>query len=191
MSRIPRFIRLLHSGGRQIPHPNQGGAGVQPSIPPTSAANIPPPGPSVRPGDLTPPIPDPSLPGTSTEDPPLTPSINTSYQPEYTAKGKLIIRRPRRQIPVTLPSGHPEPPSYPPPPEYFEQIRNMTKIRTHPLWSFFHTPPATRSQLQETEEGPALTGYGSLDAIKINPAALLRSGRFFCTLHLGHYLEGR
>lgn len=177
MSRLPRFIRLLHSGGRQIPNPNQGGAGTAASISP-STANLPPPPPSVSPADLNPEPIDPALGNSVIATTSTIPTTSSRPRLEFRPNGKLILRRPRRIIPVTLPSGHPEPPKYPPPPEYYASIRNLVKVNPHPLWQFFHCTPAVKSLIPEDSEGPPSNGYGSLDAVDADVDALIRSGRF-------------
>ncbi|ORX40564.1 hypothetical protein BD324DRAFT_611293 [Kockovaella imperatae] len=61
------------------------------------------------------------------------------YRPDYTRRGLMRLIRPRRQIPVTLPSGLPEPPTYPPPEGWLEEAETQRKD-PHPLWKFFWVP---------------------------------------------------
>ena len=185
MSRLPRLIRLMHTGGRQIPHPNQGGAGTASSISPSTGSNIPPkasptnPLPEPAPGPLAAGL-DQKLTtpdaGAAERDADRLPPKIIPPRREFTPAGKLIVRRPRRTIPVTLPSGHPEPSTYPPPPEYFENIKSLREIRIHPLWQFFHIPAGSGSTLDKKSPNPPVLGFGSITGLDTSPADLIRSG---------------
>jgi len=83
---------------------------------------------------------------------------------KFTPKGRPIVGRPPRTTPVTLPSGYPEPPSYPPPAEYFAQIDAIkTPPKPHPLWAFFHVPTEASLKLKPGAEMPDMGSLERLD----------------------------
>jgi hypothetical protein len=85
---------------------------------------------------------------------PTTPPIR------FTAKGRPLYTRPPRTTRVTLPSGYPEPPAYPPPAEYLAEIEAIkTKPKPHPLWAFFHVPAAASAK---PKAGAVMPDNGSL-----------------------------
>jgi hypothetical protein len=183
MSRLPRLVRPLHTGGRQTPYPNQGGAGLASTIPPSMSTTVPPHSSVPSPSPTTLPPPTPTITSSDTSLEPIESIVPTELStprppapPEFTAKGRLIPRRPRRTVPVTLPSGHPEPPSYPPPPTYFQQVENLLDIKPHPLWQFFHPTSAAKSMLSKEIASPPAGGFGSVETVDSNPDVLLRSG---------------
>ena len=186
MSRLARLVRLMHTDGRRVPHPNQGGAGTASPVSPSISSHIPTRAPPIKPLPAAAPPPlatslDPNLtnPDTSAEGITRDGDLPRSPPPkrEFTRLGKLVIRRPRRTIPVTLPSGHPEPSTYPPPPEYYEHIKSLQEIRIHPLWQFFHTPPTSRSLLDKNLPHPPFAGFGSIIGLDdLAPANLIQSG---------------
>lgn len=158
MSRITRFIRLMHTSGRQIPNPGQGGAPQVGSISPTPHGHLP---------DSA------SLTNTPLPDFPLAPHDEAElHQPistmladparRYTPKGKPIPHRPARSTPVHLPSGYPEPERYPPPDSYFTGLDDK-KRKPHPLWQFFHVPSASQSVLDRDTAFPS--DNGSLEVL--------------------------
>ena len=75
----------------------------------------------------------------------------------YDARGRRILLRPPREIPVRLASGHLEPKTYPPGEEYLVQIQDDTPS-VHPLWSFFDVPAGARERPHETSEQPQFQG---------------------------------
>lgn len=100
---------------------------------------------------------------------------------DFTPKGRPIPIRPARQDRVTLPSGYPEPPSYPPPESYWTELNEIDakgKPKPHPLWAFFHVPP----QMQTRPEGTAAPdNMGSLDLLQDEEDGL-RSGEYAVSL---------
>ncbi|WRT70215.1 uncharacterized protein IL334_007210 [Kwoniella shivajii] len=163
MSRLPRLsrtLRFLHSEGRQIDQ----SATISPSI----HGHIPPSVTSIRP-----PIPQPEIIDT-------TPFVESS-RPTHTSKGKIIPRRPARTIPVALPNGDPEPQSYPPPKEYFDNLESNKKDK-HPLWQFFHIPTPARARVSDTVATlPA--DMGSLETL-VREDSNLHSGRSWTAAEL-------
>ncbi|OCF38105.1 hypothetical protein I317_01526 [Kwoniella heveanensis CBS 569] len=160
LPRLTRFLRSMHTEGRQIDR--QG-----PSTSPQSHTHIPP---SVN--AVHPPIPTPEIIDTS-------PFVESS-RPTHTSKGKSIPRRPARQIPVSLPNGDPEPPSYPPPKEYFDTLEENRQAK-HPLWQFFHVPSTGVGRLKEDAAPPQ--SMGSLETL-LNEAENLHSGRSWTAAEL-------
>lgn len=86
----------------------------------------------------------------------------TKLRPKWTAKGRPQPTRPPRTTRVTLPSGWPEPPSYPPPRSYFREIETLraqlpegaVAPKPHPLWAFFHVPPIAKAELGPDSKMP-------------------------------------
>lgn len=89
---------------------------------------------------------------------------------KFTPKGRPLFGRPPRKTRVSLPSGYPEPPAYPPPAEYFKELdeitaalpAGMSKPKAHPLWAFFHVPPEAEQRLSPTT---TLQDMGSLESM--------------------------
>lgn len=140
--------RLMHTGGRHVPNPGQGGSPSTGSISPHTVN------------------PTPSSSSSSTiltpSNPPPTPSA-LSPSPRYTPKSKLIPARPARSVPVTLPNGDPEPSTYPPNQEYFDTLSEK-RGKPHPLWQFFHVDSSLRAGISVGEEGPR--NQGSLEVLE-------------------------
>jgi hypothetical protein len=64
---------------------------------------------------------------------------------------------------VTLPSGYPEPASYPVTKEYVAEIDAVkTKPKAHPLWAFFHLPTGAEAKLKA---GAGMPDNGSLQRL--------------------------
>lgn len=156
--------RRLHTPGRQTPNPGQGGSPSLTTISPNST----------HPATHQTP---PPIPGTSARssidianaDPTLHNSLASTstssikqHERKFTPKGKLIPHRPARTIPVNLPSGFPEPPTYPPPPEYFTDLEAKKKD-PHPLWQFFHVTPEAKERLKI--DAPRPVRAGALDVM--------------------------
>lgn len=83
----------------------------------------------------------------------------------FTPKGRPIALRPARESRVTLPSGYPEPPSYPPPAAYWAELDEIDatkgKPKPHPLWAFFHVPP------QHTERPDGTAAPDNLGSVEL------------------------
>ncbi|OCF61297.1 hypothetical protein L486_00944 [Kwoniella mangroviensis CBS 10435] len=161
LPRLTRFVRYLHTEGRQIDH--QG-----PTVTPPTHGHIPP---SVS--TIEPPIPTPEVVDTS-------PFVE-SARPTHTSKGKIIPRRPARSIPVALPNGDPEPSSYPPPKEYYDNI-DSNKRGKHPLWQFFHLPTPAKARIPPLQN-KSPSDMGSLETL-IRDDANLHSGRSWTAAEL-------
>ncbi|KAL1412778.1 54S ribosomal protein L4 mitochondrial [Vanrija albida] len=109
--------------------------------------------------------------------------------PRFTPKGRPIPTRPPRSTRVSLPSGFPEPPSYPPPASYFAELKdiesrlpaNQATPKPHPLWAFFHVPPAALRKVAPKAQFPP--DMGSLDRLD-DEAASLASGRSWTAAEL-------
>lgn len=97
---------------------------------------------------------------------------------DWTPKGRPVPLRPARETRVTLPSGYPEPPSYPPPASYWAELDEIDKTkgkpRPHPLWAFFHVPPQHASR---PEGNDAPENMGSLDLLQDEEEGL-KSGEY-------------
>lgn len=76
--------------------------------------------------------------------------------------GRRKPHRPARDVPVALPSGYPEPPSWPPPPEYFTDLE-ARKRTPHPLWKFFHIPNATKTNPPSLSDKERDVNYMSVE----------------------------
>ncbi|WWC91707.1 uncharacterized protein L201_006653 [Kwoniella dendrophila CBS 6074] len=161
-----RAIRYLHSEGRQIDH--HPGPNTITTPPLQQTDNIPH---SVS--DIEVPVVTPEIIDTS--------SFIESSRPTHTSKGKLIPRRPARIIPVPLPNGDPEPTSYPPSKEYYDNIDKNRKEK-HPLWQFFHLPTAARARIPTDQTKPP-SEMGSLETLKQNDSNL-HSGRSWTAAEL-------
>ena len=162
-ARSSLHLRKLHSAGRQTPNPGQGGSPSLTSISPNTSYTAPnqprPPLPgTTSSNDLNIANADPSLQNSLAS--PSTGQLAARHQRKFTPKGKLIPHRPARTIPVTLPSGYPEPTTYPPPAEYFVDLESK-KTAPHPLWQFFHVTEKAKAPLTSTTEIPVIVG--SLD----------------------------
>lgn len=100
---------------------------------------------------------------------------------DFTPKGRPVPIRPARTTRVTLPSGYPEPPAYPPPQSYWDEldlIDRKGKPKPHPLWAFFHVPP----QMQTRPEGNIFpSNMGSIDLMEDEEEGI-RSGEFTARL---------
>lgn len=170
MSRLTltRFARLMHTSGRPIADPGQGGASSIGSTPPSSLpSNIP-----NYQSDLS--VESYAQQALDSSILPPTPSDRVSGPRKYTPKGKPIIQRPARAAGgVYLPSGYPEPDSYPPSEEY---IRGMgeRKRDAHPLWQFFHVPESSKAALTSETAGPR--DGGSLETVSGDDANI-KSGK--------------
>lgn len=116
---------------------------------------------------------------------PVAETVETAPR-KFTPKGRPIPVRPPRQVRVTLPNGYPEPPSYPPPVEYFEEVAKIkdalleapggeTSPKRHPLWSFFHVPKSATMELTESQEHPP--DCGSVERLD-DEQTLLSSGEW-------------
>lgn len=85
---------------------------------------------------------------------------------EFTPKGNAVPLRPKREARVTLPSGYPEPPRYPPPAEYFAELDEIDaqgdKPKRHPLWAFFHVPASQTGR----PDGTPPANLGSVDMME-------------------------
>ena len=146
MSRLglsSRFIRLMHTSGRQVPHPGQGGAPQVGTTSPSAHSHLP--ASTLPPGEVDPivneaishlPL-DPSASSASS-------SISNTYPAgpgaptKFTPKGRAIPVRPARSISVNLPSGYPETSSYPVTQEYVDSLQAIEgEIKPHTLWQFF------------------------------------------------------
>ena len=197
---LPRiFSRTMHTGGRPLPHPNLGGAAQAPS-PQETASNLPPPPqsgdsnidagvPAVNelqaasePVSAVGTSPTPHTGPTGGRDEfraGLTPPNRTDL-PMFTYKGKKIPVRPPRSIPVDLPSGFPEPKTWPPTQEYHDMVDGMTKAKRHPLWQFFHVSAGAAEKLSPGMEQPPEVGtFGpksdGSDEANVNPGEFWRN----------------
>ncbi|WOO82331.1 54S ribosomal protein L4, mitochondrial [Vanrija pseudolonga] len=111
--------------------------------------------------------------------------------PRFTPKGRPIPTRPPRTTRVNLPSGLPEPPSYPPPASYFTELTELeAKLsaeqrspKPHPLWAFFHVPPAAMRKIGAKTQFPP--DMGSLERLD-DEAAAIASGRSWTAAELRH-----
>jgi large subunit ribosomal protein L47 len=164
MSRLPRLLRLMHTTNRQIPNPGQGGAPPTPSISPSTHEHHHAPRPQT---DHLGPDPTHVLDPTGHDVSP-SPSGSSStlaalHAAKFTPKGKAIPTRPARTTPVSLPSGEPEPKTYPPGDEYFAGLTER-KQRQHPLWQFFHVPSEAKATLDAKASGPP-QNMGSLELL--------------------------
>jgi hypothetical protein len=179
MSRLPRLLRLMHTTNRQIPNPGQGGAPPTPSISPSTHEHHLPPRPQT---DHLGPDPTHVLDPIGHEVSP-SPSGSSStlaalHAAKFTPKGKSIPTRPARAMSVQLPSGEPEPKTYPPGDEYFASLSER-KQRQHPLWQFFHVPLEAKATLDTKASGPP-QNMGSLELLgddddNIKSGELIRS----------------
>ncbi|WWD19639.1 hypothetical protein CI109_104101 [Kwoniella shandongensis] len=163
MSRLPRItraLRFLHTEGRQIDH-------TGPSTSPSPHSHLSPSATSIHPSAPVPQVVDP------------IPTLLSS-RPNFTPKGRPILRRPAREVPVTLPNGDPEPPFYPPPSEYFDGLDDRKKD-PHPLWQFFHVPVKSRARLGL--DTPPPQEMGSLETLG-NDDQNLHSGRSWTAAEL-------
>lgn len=105
-------------------------------------------------------------------------TTSAAAAPRFTPKGRPILTRPPRTTRVNLPSGLPEPPSYPPPASYFTELTALeNKLsaeqrspKPHPLWSFFHVPPAAMRKPSANTQFPP--DMGSLERLDDEAAAL-------------------
>jgi large subunit ribosomal protein L47 len=148
MSRLTRFVRLMHTSGRQIANPGQGGAPGMGSTSPLPHSSLP----SVQPESQTPILDfQPTIHDPSELQHPT--SSTSRLGRKYTPKGKPIISRPARTVPVALPSGYPEPTSYPPSEDYIAGMENQ-KRAPHPLWQFFHVPESSLGKLSADVKSP-------------------------------------
>lgn len=105
-------------------------------------------------------------------------------KPRFTDKGRPILQRPPRTVRVNLPSGFPEPPSYPPTTEYFKEVaeiksrlneEGLSAPKKHPLWAFFHVPRAATVELAHDTDAPP--DMGSVERMD-DEEALLESGEW-------------
>lgn len=158
LSTAARLVRLMHTSGRQVPHPGQGGAPQVGTTSPSPHEHLPP----ATPAEIDPIVNEaishlPLEPVVSSS----IPSPGTSGQ-KFTPKGRAIPTRPARTTPVTLPSGFPEPDSYPVSAAYVSSLGSIGETKPHPLWQFFHVP---EKALQAPREGDRLLkgGMGSLE----------------------------
>ncbi|TXT10877.1 hypothetical protein VHUM_02382 [Vanrija humicola] len=111
--------------------------------------------------------------------------------PRFTPKGRPIPTRPPRTTRVNLPSGLPEPPSYPPPASYFTELEQIEarlsaeqrSPKPHPLWAFFHVPPAAMRKVGVKTQFPP--DMGSLERLD-DEAAAIASGRSWTAAELRH-----
>lgn len=172
MSRLglsSRFIRLMHTSGRQVPHPGQGGAPQVGTTSPSAHSHLP--ASTLPPGEVDPivheaishlPL-DPSASSSSASSISSTSSNAVGAPTKFTPKGRAIPVRPARISSVNLPSGYPEPSSYPVTQEYVDSLREIAgEVKPHPLWQFFHVPEKAM-QAPSKGDGPLKGGMGSLD----------------------------
>ncbi|KAI9634090.1 mitochondrial 39-S ribosomal protein L47 (MRP-L47)-domain-containing protein [Dioszegia hungarica] len=175
MSRLTRFVRLMHTSGRQIANPGQGGAPGMGSTSPLPHSSLP----SVQPESQTPILDfEPAIHDPSELQHPA--SSTSRLGRKYTLKGKPIISRPARTVPVALPSGYPEPRSYPPSEDYIAGMENQ-KRAPHPLWQFFHVPESSLGKLSADVKSPR--DGGSLETYTADEGNV-RSGRSWAASEL-------
>lgn len=68
---------------------------------------------------------------------------------DFTKTGKPVPLRPPRATRVNLPSGYPEPPTYPQPAAYWAELDAIDakgKPKPHPLWAFFRVPAELKAR---------------------------------------------
>ncbi|KAL7418504.1 54S ribosomal protein L4 mitochondrial [Cryptotrichosporon argae] len=156
MSRPLAFLRRMHTPGRQIPHTATPSTSPSPHghVPlSASASPSPVPAPGAA-GSLPLPL---HLGGEGGSGSGSSPALSTS--PRTYRKLAPAPPRPPRTARVTLPSGLPEPPTFPPPQTYLDDMAALdmdpdAKRTPHPLWAFFHVPAGADKSLTAASGAP-------------------------------------